>query len=243
MFKNPKAVLSNQVFTTTDYSLFKSIDGNRNKNLLHINKLKKSMSENYLYTILIVNEKYEIIDGQHRFDVIKQLNLPLNYVICKGYGLSEVHILNQNSKTWNSDDYLAGYVNLGIDDYIKYDEFKKKYKFGHHETMSILSGVNTHSHIENFYGGRFTIADYNKAVDIAEKIYSIEPYYEGITRRSFVQTMISLLKNPNFDYKEFIKKLKVQPTALKDCVNVEAYKELIEEIYNHRRSQKVNLRY
>jgi ParB-like chromosome segregation protein Spo0J len=29
------------------------------------------MAENYLFTVIIVNEKYEIIDGQHRFDVIK----------------------------------------------------------------------------------------------------------------------------------------------------------------------------
>ena len=78
------------------------------------------MQENYLFTIIIVNENYEIIDGQHRFDVIKELGLPLNYVICGGYGLNEVHILNQNSKTWNVDDYLDGYCLLGYTDYLKY---------------------------------------------------------------------------------------------------------------------------
>ena len=36
---------------------------------------------------------------------------------CDGYGLNEVHILNQNSKTWNADDYLAGYCNLGNKNY------------------------------------------------------------------------------------------------------------------------------
>ena len=87
-----------QVHTTEDYFMFKPIDGNRNKNLLHINRLKKSMAENYLFTVIIVNEKYEIIDGQHRFHVIEELKLPLNYIVCKGYALEEVHILNANSK-------------------------------------------------------------------------------------------------------------------------------------------------
>jgi hypothetical protein len=132
----------NQVHTTTDYFLFKSIDGNRNKNLIHINRLKKSMSENYLFTIIIVNEKYEIIDGQHRFDVIQELKLPLHYVICKGYGLSQVHILNQNSKTWNMDDYLEGYCSLGYADYIKYKAFKEDYNIGHNETLTLLCGVS-----------------------------------------------------------------------------------------------------
>ena len=57
----PLAKQIGQVLTTTSYSRFKPVDGNRNKNLLHINRLKKSMSENYLFTVIIVNEKYEII--------------------------------------------------------------------------------------------------------------------------------------------------------------------------------------
>ena len=47
------------VHTTTDYFIFKPIEGNRNKNLMHINRLKKSMADNYLFTVIIVNENYE----------------------------------------------------------------------------------------------------------------------------------------------------------------------------------------
>jgi hypothetical protein len=124
----PMVKHSNQVHTTTDYFLFKPIDGNRNKNLLHINRLKKSMNQNYLFTVIIVNEKYEIIDGQHRFEVIQELQLPLHYIICSGYGLTEVHILNANSKTWNADDYLEGYCKLGYKDYLIFADFKNKYQ-------------------------------------------------------------------------------------------------------------------
>ena len=244
MFKTePMVKYSNQVHTTTDYFLFKPIEGNRNKNLLHINRLKKSMSDNYLFTIIIVNEKYEIIDGQHRFDVIQDLKLPLHYIVCKGYGLNEVHILNQNSKTWNSDDYLAGYCSLGYDDYLKYAIFKQQYNLGHNETMSLLSGKDTKTDIEIFYRGDFKIKSLKNAEDIMEKIIMIEPYYNGIRRRAFIYTMISLFKNKNFEFTEFLQKLKIQPTALQDCTNVTNYKVLIEEIYNYRRREKVNLRY
>ena len=54
---------------------------------------------------------------------------------------------------------------------------------------------------------------------------------------------MSLFKNPNFEFTEFLQKLKIQPTALQDCTNVTNYKVLIEEIYNYRRREKVNLRY
>jgi len=242
LFKN-EPMENFQVHTTKDYSLFQSIDGNRNKNLLHINRLKNSMKSNYLFTVLIVNEFYHIVDGNHRFEVIKELNLPLHYIVCKGYGLNEVHILNQNSKTWNADDYLTGYCNLGYTDYIKYAQFKEKYNLGHNETMSLLNGVPNKIDIEIFYKGEFKVKSLEFAYETIEKILMIEPYYTGIRRRSFIYTMMTLFKNDNFEFTEFLQKLKLQPTALQDCTNATNYKILIEEIYNYRRREKVNLRY
>lgn len=234
---------SNQVHTTTDYFLFKSIDGNRNKNLLHINRLKKSMAENYLFTIIIVNENYEIIDGQHRFEVIQELKLPLNYIVCNGYGLNEVHILNQNSKTWTSDDYLDGYCKLGYKDYLKYKEFKELYGIGHYECMWLLNGSQLSNPTQVFFTGEFKIKNYNEACNIIEKIMLVEPYYEDWKRRSFILAMLQLFKNPNFELTEFLQKLKLQPTALSNCSTTNQYVSLIEEIYNYRRREKVNLRY
>jgi hypothetical protein len=232
-----------QVHTTEDYFMFKPIDGNRNKNLLHINRLKKSMAENYLFTVIIVNEKYEIIDGQHRFHVIEELKLPLNYIVCKGYALEEVHILNANSKTWNSDDYLEGYCSLGYKDYIKYKEFKEKYKIGHNECMLLLAGQHHANITQSFYAGLFSIKSYDNACKAIEKIFLVEPYYDGFKRRSFINTMICLFKNPEFEFTEFLQKLKLQPTALVNCSDITQYTSLIEEIYNYRRREKVNLRY
>jgi len=244
--KNKEPMAISQVHTTNDYFLFKPIDGNRNKNLLHINRLKKSMQVNYLFTVIIVNENYEIIDGQHRFDVIKELNLPLHYVMCNGYGLNEVHILNQNSKTWNSDDYLEGYCNLGYLNYIKYAEFKKRYGFGHAECMTILSGYSNTSGgntVKIFFAGELKIKDYNKACELADKIELIGQFYEGYKRRSFVHALLNLFKNKNFEFIELIQKLKIQPTALCDCTDIPQYTSLIEEIYNYKRREKINLRF
>jgi hypothetical protein len=234
---------SQEVYTTTDYFLFKPIDGNRKKNLMHINRLKKSIEKNYLFTVIIVNEKNEIIDGQHRFDVISELQLPLHYIICNGYGLSEVHIFNQNGKTWNSDDYLTGYCDLGYLNYIKYRDFKLKYNLGHHQCMAILSRDKSTEGIKSFMSGDLKIKGYKASEDFMDKILLVEKYYDGIRRRSFIFAMLSLFNNENFNFEEFLIKLKNQPTALQDCINVTEYKSVIEEIYNYRRKEKVNLRF
>ena len=242
----PMVKQTHQVHTTTDYFLFKSIEGNRNKNLLHINRLKESMKEKYLFTVIIVNENYEIIDGQHRFEVIRELNFPMHYIICDGYGLNEVHLLNQNSKNWNSDDYLEAYCNLNYPHYLNYAIFKDRYKFGHSVCMAIASniasGANT-AHVKDFYKGEFLFKDFKKACSLADKIEILGQYYDGNKRRSFVLAMLQLFKNDNFEFTELLQKLKTQPTALVDCSNTTQYISLIEEIYNYRRKVKVGLRY
>lgn len=241
----PMVKHSNQVHTTTDYFLFKSIDGNRNKNLLHINRLKKSMAENYLFTIIVVNENYEIIDGQHRFDVIQELNLPLHYVMCEGYGLNEVHVLNANAKTWNADDYLTGYCNMDNLHYLKYKKFKEKYEFGHNECMAMLAGQNTGGGqiYVDFKNGKFKITHYRDAEHKAEKICMFRDIYDGYKRRAFIQAMLYLFEKPEFEFTEFLQKVKNQPAALVHCNDSKQYVSLIEEIYNYRRREKVNLRY
>lgn len=235
----------NQVHTTKDYSLFKSVKGNRVKNLLHLKRLEESIKSKYLFTVIIVNEKYEIIDGQHRFDVISKLKLPLNYIICRGYSLNEVHLLNQNSKTWNSDDYMNGYCELGVEDYIIYRDFKQKYKFGHNECMALLSGNKhqTGDSIKLFYEGKFKVVTLKEANDTAKKIIELNKVYDGAKRRSFIFAIMTLLKKDEFSYAEFLSKLKKQPSALTDCVNISQYISIIEDIYNYKRRQKVGLRY
>jgi len=231
------------VYSTTNYDKFKVIGGNRNLSLPHFNRLKKSMSDNYLFTCIIVNERFEVIDGQHRLKAIMELSLPVNYVVCKGYGLQEVHRLNANSKTWSSDDYLAGYCELGYPEYLKYREFKNKYNFGHGECFAMLTG-NRHSPKQTVFAmGNFKVKQYSAACKTADWIMLTAPYYKNYKRRSYIYAMITLLQNPNFEITEFIQKLRVQPTALCDCTDVEQYLVLIEEIYNYRRREKVNLRY
>jgi hypothetical protein len=201
------------------------------------------MSENYLFTVLIVNENFEIIDGQHRFEVIKELKLPLNYIVCAGYGLKEVHILNQITKTWSAEDYLDGYCNLNYPDYLQFRQFKEIYGFGHTESVSILTGSNTKTAHQTFNSGNFKVKNYKEACETAEKILLIAPYYEGYKRKNFIFTMLNLFKNPFYSHVEFLQKLKLQPSELMDCTRVTQYLSVIEKIYNYHRREKVNLRY
>ncbi len=113
---------------TTDYSTFKFHPLNRPVNETHVKSLIESMKQDYLFTLITVNEKNEICDGQHRYYAIRELNLPLFYVVIPGvYQLnsagqqlpfsSKPHIFfwvgnrycyNDNNKTSGSQWWLFG---------------------------------------------------------------------------------------------------------------------------------------
>ena len=64
-----------QIHSTNDLSVFKILEGNRNINLANVERLVKSIEENgFLQMPIIVNENYEVIDGQHRLMAAKKLN-------------------------------------------------------------------------------------------------------------------------------------------------------------------------
>ena len=87
-----------KVMETMDYSLFSKFNGNRDVNKLHVNRIAKSMSEQFLIKPIDVNEKHEVIDGQHRLEACKETGNPLYYIVQKGWGLQEAHRLNANQK-------------------------------------------------------------------------------------------------------------------------------------------------
>lgn len=251
----------NRVYETNDYSIFKSIDGNRDLNGLHVARLKKSFSEQYLFSPILVNDNMAIIDGQHRMDAAKQLNLPIRYIICDGYGLKEIHRLNTNMSNWKKIDYLQGYCELKFPEYLKFRNFMRRYPdFQIASAEAILtqhlgdgSQVIHDSDIKYSSGqsykqsafemGELKIPDYDKSCSIAEDILLLKPHYDGFNRRLFVITIMGLLRNTDFTIIEFIRKLSYMPSALVHCTTVTQYKLIIEEIYNYKRRDKVNLRY
>ena len=70
-------------------------------------------------------EKFEIIDGQHRFTAIKELGLPLFYTVRKGWAIKQVQVANSNTKGWTINDIVESQSELGNPNYIAIRDFCK----------------------------------------------------------------------------------------------------------------------
>ena len=243
----------NKVYRTNDLSTFKTLPGNRVPNLQHINRLIYSIKKYGMKcNPILVNENLEVIDGQHRLEAAKSAGTFVYYIIVNGYNLTEVHTLNLNQKNWAKTDYMEGYANMGIEPYVKLREFTlKNDDFSFSNCLALCSNVNKSSH-EYLAGqikpeyvfeeGTWIGKDFNLAQDWANKIRMVGTYYDGYDRTAFIRAFIPLLSNDKFDFSEFMHKLRLQPSALVDCVNSDQYRTVIEDIYNWRSRNKINLR-
>lgn len=230
-----------QVKETKNYEMFSSIMGNRPMNELHLNRLTKSMQEELLVSPIIVNEKYQVIDGQHRLKVSSELNLPVRYIVCEGYGLTEVQRLNQNSKDWKMIDFISGYAELGNKEYQYLMKFHEDSGLTITTCVTLLS--NSGSATNDIRNGVWIAKHKKRANTIYEWLQITRPYYANIERKGFVMALMHMYKREEFNFSQFVSKVSIQPTALVDCVRTEEYITLIESLYNYKSRNKVNLRY
>lgn len=220
-----------KVYSSTDYDKFSMLDSNRDIRQAHVNELVGSMKEHPLEKAIDVNEKLQIIDGQHRFTAWKILGMPIIFTIHKGWGEKEVPVLNTHQKNWNPSDFVKMYAEIGNDNYKKYAEFVSRYGFTHHANLLLLGGGRD---IE-FKEGLFRVKKWDFANIKAKEITEIKVFYEGIKRYAFVSAYLQVSQDSSFEHKTFLEKLKYQSRKLVDCTTTADYFELIKEIYNYRK--------
>lgn len=248
MIRNGKQV--NSVFQTKDYGMFKFREDNRVLNQNHIKKLSDKMKNvGWIQgSYAVVNEKGEVIDGQHRIKAAMIANVPVNYTVEKKASFDTIRGLNQNQKNWSMYDHIHGYVTENNPHYIRLNNFMERHPdFRITECLMFLqnNALPVDKHI--FETGKWESKNVTKADEWASNIESLKPYFEkGFNKSIFVRAMVKLLsKKPEFKFDEFLHKVKLRPGMIHLCGSVELYIEMIEELYNHhRRAQdKLNLRF
>lgn len=89
---------------TKNYNRFNFIESNREINDNNVKKIEKSILEIGLQVPIVVNDNYEIIEGQHRFIALRRNNLVVPYIISNL--ASEENIAGlQESKKWTALDF------------------------------------------------------------------------------------------------------------------------------------------
>lgn len=143
------------IFSTSDYTLFKKLKGNRkvkrNKNL------RKELEAMGQSSPIVVNSNFEVIDGQHRLDILKSMGRPVSFIISDTIAPRMVVSMNTAQVNWKDIDYLEFYVAQGNAPYIRLQQIYNQYQ--KYVSLTVLIDLITTGDKEKFRNGLIDLKD------------------------------------------------------------------------------------
>jgi hypothetical protein len=240
-----------EVRVTTEYSMFKFDPLNRSVKPNKLTKLKQSISRtNGNLQAVLIDQKGNIIDGQHRFVACKLLGLPVKYTIAdSGYKTSDMLELNNNGSGWVATDFAEYHAKQGNPNYEIFLKYKKQFpelKDGILcsilENRYTLKDTTTGSMSKRgFQEGTFIVMQENKAKTLLNHLREISSFYQGWNRRAFIYALIHLSNCKDFNWDKFISKLQIRHVSLFDYPKAEDFVKVLGDVYNYRERKKLTM--
>jgi hypothetical protein len=234
---------------TTDYTMFRTINGNRKPNESHVSRLSRAIERKNLlpYYPILCNENMEIIDGQHRLAAAMRLGYEVHYEKIKGLRIEDVMEINTNSKSWTIRDFINSWIVLDKPDYRILRNFMEQYGLSPTIAATMLRGYSnmrgggdTSKFIKS---GDFKVASESFADTIARQIVALKECAEfnPVVDRELIGALMRLSSNDAFEFPRLISKLKLHNLKLQKRPSEKYYILHIEELYNHHNSNITEL--
>lgn len=228
-----------EIKITTNYSMFKTLTGNRDVTPSRVKKIKDSIeSHGYFTNPIIVNEKYEVVDGQGRLEALRQLEMPVEYLVVPGLKIQQGRIYNSVGETWDIKDFIKSYASTGIESYQFLLELINQYKVHH---LIVLRAINRSQSIgPSLRDGSFkmTAGEYWKACQNLPKYVALMTAFKRFKpRQSVCLAAIGFLIDHNYPVESIVDCcMKTDPKTIY-AESTSRLLETLEKAYNKNRKK------
>jgi len=255
------------VQSTTDWGRFKIMQGNRELHEGNIQAIMNQISAHGQRQPIVINERNEVIDGQHRLVACKRLNTPVKFIIDVGATIDHVISTNIVGKKWSLMDYINRYVAEGSQDYMKLQQFIVRAKGsgigascaiqlvrdGHRDVRYYMyddGKVRLHSgkhKQKRLYGvgndinlGKFIMPNSKKIENRLESVLKFRnfPFYK---HSRFIQALLQVMRINDFDLKRLVAQANKYPSRFTNEPDTDSFVRMFESVYNYRLKKKLPL--
>lgn len=229
----------NVIKTTTNYSQFKKLQGNR-----EVSKSRKAAILSSIHTYgyigapILVNEKMEVIDGQGRLSACEELGVPIPYCMKSGNDINACMILNQNTRNWTNEEYVRSYAAQGNSNYKRLLTLMDKYDLkasivAFAASGKELSGQGTAA----LKIGEYVMScdEYAKADYILNRIAPMMPAIRqaGAHTSKLTYAIMYALNNVNVNYERLCNVITTKWQLIPPMTRREDLLEAISDLYNY----------
>lgn len=221
-----------EIKVTRDYSLFKKLDGNRD--VEKKNALIKSIKELDLtmYSPIIVSDDFRIVDGQHRFEACKELNLPIYFVVMPSFNAEKAMIiLNKCQSQWRNEEFFQYNVKKVGGCYKDLKDYMDKYKIQLSYAVLLFPEKPFETakvRDENFIFDKYKFCEELTDYYLSQE-FRILPFWKS---KPFVRAIRYFFEKSDKKQRD---KLKKKSLAIPQCVSYIQYNQVFENLLKMRR--------
>lgn len=237
------------IYSTEDYTVFQRLDGNRILSTKQVKRLEKLIEQEPEFTKtdpLKVNEKMEIIDGQHRVEAFKNYEVksgdayPVYYMIIDGARLRDARNFNSGAKPWGPKDYALAYATEGNKHYQTFLKFAAEFQVGFHELATYLFGAQIKT--SEFRAGNFEVRDEKGGREKLKNLMEVGPLFHNWPSRSFSLAFFNIVQSPKYDQARMVKQMTKYKSDLHSVpLRTSELTPALNMIYNLGQKDKVDL--
>lgn len=233
---------------TKDWDQFIFRNDNRQViNHTHVKRLSESIKARNLLELrpILVNEKMEVIDGQHRLLAARFIGVEIFYEIQKK--LDPMDIIRMNvSKAWVVGDYMNFFCQHEYEEYIKLKAFMEKHQISLRVALNITAGRNRALH-EQFRAGTFLFDEDSLDLDLSvcwetiEYIKKMNGYSPFTSSSRFWKGLVKLVSHSHFDANKWKSNVHKMIEHFCPKARTEDYLSMFQTVYNWHNPLKIRL--
>lgn len=231
-----KKVKSVDIWQTDDYTIFKKLEGNREIEESHVKELIRSIQKYGNRTQdfpILVTDKMEIFDGQHRVNALKELGFPVFYQVIENITLDDARLLNNFKANWTWRNYAESYAGQGNANYTRFMQTADMYPVGYRVLLAYVANR------PNLRGDHdFRVGDLKYSLESEKATHERLERYQGISKSAnftsapFAYAVLSFMNRPHYDQERMEEKMAANSKHLLGCYTVDDYLYALETIYN-----------
>lgn len=221
--------------STSNYDTFRFHKMQRALDPNHVARIQKSMKKRgFIPTShIIVTPDMEIIDGQHRFQAAKNLEIDIYYAVQGDLDVDDVREMAATTVGWKIDDFVTSFIRQGREDYARLRALRVKSGLSWESVLHLLGDLKSTKRALISGKYYFTEIGEQRFANFFEKFQLFKDAFpQGWYHRHFVIACAHVFSHPRYDHEQMVKRIGYQTKRLVKCHDAATYVRLLEEIYN-----------
>jgi len=193
----------------------------------------------------MVNEAFEVIDGQHRLLAATEMGVDIYYEIVKDLKKEDMILMNI-SRSWKIMDYMNYYCKNNYEEYLKLKSFMEEQNITLKVAITITVGDSKLKQ-EYFRNGEYKFSEgmFSESlrvcwntIEFIKKMNGHSPY---TTSARFWRALFMLTNHGDFDERKWMSNLTKMHFRISPKANIKDYFQTLTEVYNWRNDKKITL--